>query len=672
MFKTLHKTRVLAFIILLIELLAVLITGVFWYLNLYDCQTYLKAEYLLMGAAAFLVIDGLFTWLSLSKITKMRQKSDIDAVELIGPDIQEAYDFGQVGLVVVDEDNVIVWTSPLFKDRQMDLIDTNAFDWLPELRDLVNAPVNKVVTVEVKGSDYQVKYLSEPRMYIFKDVTDYDHVVRLSQQEAVVIGIVMIDNYNDVVNETDETGDFVQKVRTIIADYFKSFNVLLRRVKSDTYFAVCNFKSLSLMQEDKFSVLQKVREAGKGEENPLTLSIGFAHYFPDVMKLNEMASSAVDVALSRGGDQAVVSQYGTELKFFGGNSAAYEDTSKVKFRSFSGSLTNLIKSSSNVFVMGHADMDMDALGASLGVVAICRHFGKDAKIIYSPKMAEKKARIAFQQSFSKDELDQMTISVEDAPGAMSAGTLLIVVDISRPSLTICPRALDKSSKTIVIDHHRRSEEFIERPVLAYIDPSASSASELIAMMIRYSTENPKIELSPAFATLMLSGMFLDTNSFKNKSTGIRTFEAAEILKEYGADNSKADDFLKDEFEEYTLITKIISTMVTPHYGVVYCTSDDNDIIERSTLSKVGNQIMQLKGINAAFVIGRTAEKTVRLSARSDGTVNVQLLCEKMGGGGHYQAAACAFNNSTTDKVVATLNETLDEYLDTARSGPVGG
>jgi c-di-AMP phosphodiesterase-like protein len=380
-----------------------------------------------------------------------------------------------------------------------------------------------------------------------------------------------------------------------------------------------------------------------------------------------MASSAVNVALSRGGDQCVVSKYGAELRFFGGKSAAFESTSKVKVRSVSDSLISLIKSSSNVFVMGHTDMDMDALGGSLGIMAICEWAQKPCKIIYSPKLAEKKTRIAFQEAFPKDELDKMTVSPDDVVGLIKNSSLLIVVDVSRPSMTLCPKALEKASKVIVIDHHRRAEEFIERPVLAHIEPSASSVSELVAMMIRYATANPRINLKPSFATIMLAGIFLDSNYFKSKSTGMRSFEAAEILKDYDADNSTADDYLKDEFEEYTLINKIIATMRTPHYGIVYCTSDDKDIIERSALAKVGNQMMQLKGINACFVIGRSDVKTVRLSARSDGTVNVQLLCEKMGGGGHFTSAAAAFQNSSVDKVVATLNEVLDEYLDAARN-----
>ncbi len=668
MSKVLKNFRISILVTALIEVIIIVAACLFWWFDWFSFKSYVTTGYLVLGISVLAIADLLYFWFALMKINHMRQKNDIETASLVSSDIQEAYDFGQIGLVVVDEHGVIMWNNSLFKERNIELVDMSIYDWLPVLKDLVNAPANKVLHgVEIKGCNFDVKYLSEPRLFIFKDTTKYDNIVNYSQEQALVLGIIMIDNFNDVASETDESADMVNKIRNVITDYFRSFGVLLRRVRNDTYFAVCNFSSLHKLEKDGFSVLEKVRAAGKGEENPLTLSIGFAHDFPDVGKLNEMATSAVDVALSRGGDQAVVSQYGAELKFFGGKSAAFESTSKVKVRSIADSLISLIKSSSGVYIMGHTDLDMDALGSCLGAMAICDWCKKRSKIIYNPKQAEKKTRIAFQEAFRKERLDKMTISPEDAVSEIKNSSLLIVTDVSVPKLTMCPKILEKAQKIIIIDHHRRSNEFIERPVLTYIEPSASSASELFAMMIRYATANPRIEMSPEFATLMLAGIFLDSNYFKSKSTGMRTFEAAEILKNYGADNSKADDYLKDEYEEYVLINRIISSMVSPSYGIVYCTADEDDYIESATISKVANSLLQLKRINACFVIGRIDQKTVKLSARSDGTINVQLLAEKMGGGGHFTMAAAVFPNSTIEKVKNILNDTLEDYLEAARN-----
>ncbi|MDD4006336.1 MAG: DHH family phosphoesterase, partial [Bacilli bacterium] len=537
----------------------------------------------------------------------------------------------------------------------------------PNLRELHDASPDVVVKIEVNSRNYDVKYLSDAGLYIFKDMTEYESIFEYSREQAPVLGIIMLDNYSDVAGNLDDANDVISKVKNLIFDYAKEYGVLLRRYRNDAYFALCNHSSLARMKKDRFSLLEKVRELGAKEETPPTLSIGLAHDFPDVIKLNEMAGNAIDIAMSRGGDQVVVSKYGDELIFFGGKSEAQEKRNKVKVRVMADSVLSLIKNSSNVIIMGHTAMDMDALGACLGMRAICEYCNKSSHIVYDPKLMERKAKFALTGSFSREELARITISPSDSVEKVRSNTLVVVCDVHRPSMTMAPKLLEKATKVMVIDHHRRAEEFIESPVFSYVEPSASSTCELVTELIRYSSANPRIEISPTYATLMLSGIFLDTTYFKSKNTGIRTFEASMVLKEYGADNSVADDYLKDEFEEYSLVTKIISTLKTPHYGVVYCVADDNDIIEQSTLAKVANQCMQMKGVNAAFVIGNTDETETRVSARSDGTINVQMLAEKMFGGGHFTMAGVSFKNSTIKKAEEKLLEVLNEYLNDARS-----
>lgn len=391
-----------------------------------------------------------------------------------------------------------------------------------------------------------------------------------------------------------------------------------------------------------------------------------------------MTEGAIDTALARGGDQAVVSQHGKELRFFGGKSVAIESTSKVKVRSMVGGLAKLIEDSSGVFIMGHTDMDMDALGSCLGIKAICDWCGKNSKIVYAPKRTEKKARIAFTSAFSKDTLDQMTLTPEQAASQIKETSLVVVVDVSVPNRVMAPKLLDLARKVVVIDHHRRGDSFIERPSLSYIEPSASSACELITEMIRYAAANPRIELKSSYATIMLSGIFMDSQYFKSKSVGMRTFEAAEILKEYGAENTLADEYLKDDYEEFALTNKILGTMKTSSYGVLYCVSDNNDVVERSALAKVANSLLSLRDVHASFVIGRTADKQISVSARSDGTVSVQLLMEQLGGGGHLNMAATVFPNAKIPNVTNVseaekrLVETLNVYLDASKVGASSG
>ncbi|MBP5091060.1 MAG: DHH family phosphoesterase [Bacilli bacterium] len=673
MTNALRKTRIAAFVLALAEigLFAVAIA-----LYLYDIpsgfQKAMDAKYWAFAAGFVAFVNVVAVALIIAHISHIRQNSDLRAADIIGNDVQEAYNFGQIGLVVTDNDDRVIWNNTLFKDRSIDLLDQNVEEWQPKLRELKEGNNSMTVTIDVDSHTYEVKYLSEAHLYIFKDTTEFSHLSVYEREHSMVLGLIVIDNYSEIVGSgEDENNDIVSRVRGAIFDYGKQFDVVLRRFRGDSYFAVCDFGALTKMENDKFSLLESVRQLGKGTDTIPTLSIGFAHDFQDPEKLSDMASNAINIAMSRGGDQAVVSEYNKELKFYGGKTQAVETTSKVKVRSYADGLIGLIRQAKNVMVMGHETADMDALGACLGVMVMCDYCNVPCHIIYDPKNTETKTRYAFQNAFTKSEIEKMVYSPKDALDKINDSTLLVVVDVSVPEKTHAPKVLEKSNKTVVIDHHRMGTAFIDQNVLSYVEPSASSASEIMVEFIHYATANPRMEMKPNFATIMLAGMFLDTNFFKSKSTGARTFEAAEFLKTYGADNVLADDYLKDEYEEYSLTTKIVSTMKTPYYGVVYCVADDKDIIESSAIAKVANQLMQLKGINAAFVIGRTGEKTIKVSCRSDSTINVQLLAEKMNGGGHFSMAAANFNNQTIEGVEGVLLDVLATYLNEARSAEKG-
>ena len=675
MTEAMRKLRFQTFAFVIIEF-AIIAAALVFYLLKWPTIIYEKMEprFWIFGAVSIAFINIIALWISMIRIGSIRQKSNLDASSVIGSDVQEAYNFGQIGLVVTDENDIVMWANSLFRERAIDIIDQQIFEWQPALKNFlgVNVPSNMEVKIEVNGRFYNVKYISDAHLFLFRDSTDYESIFTYSREQALVIGIIMLDNYSDIAGKTeDDNNDLVSKVRQAIFEYCKYHGVLLRRYRSDSYFVVCNFAALERMQKDQFKILETVRALGRGQNVIPTLSIGIAHDFPDAIKLNEMASNAIDIAMSRGGDQAIVSKYGEDLKFYGGKTAAIENTGRVQFRSVADSIIGIIRESSNVIVSGHKDMDMDALGACLGVMAICHWLQKPCQIVFDPKLTEKKTRYAFQRAFPKQEFEKMVITPKEAEEKIRPSTVFVVVDVSVPDRIMGQRALEKASKTIVIDHHRRGEDFVENPVLNYVDPSASSASEILAEFIHYATANPRIEIPQAYATIMLSGMFLDTGFFKSKAVGVRTFEAAEILKEFGADNSVADDYLKDEFEEYALVTKIVSTLRTPYTGVCYCVSDDHDIVEKATLAKVANQIMSLKDISCCFVIGRVNENETGISARSDGTVNVQLLCEKMGGGGHFNMAAASFLSTPVAGVEHKLLDILDTYLSEARSD-IGG
>lgn len=665
-----RKINTLRLAVLIITLCELLVVGGFltlYLLNVWGMKDAMPVEVIAYVCSAIVIFDCFFIWGSLFSIYKLRQKSDIKTSDVVGGDIQEAYIFGKLGFVVVDPTGTVLWISDLFTQRSMNIINENIYEFCPRLKDFIDKEVGDSIVVKLQGYDYNVKFLRSAGLFIFKDVSEYESLSKYANDQATCIGIISIDNYNDITSSNADFNDAINSVKSIVLDYSKEHGVLLRVIRNDTYFAICNHESLVRIINDGFSILDKVREATLKVDTKPTLSIGFAYDFPDVNKLNEMASNALEIAMSRGGDQAVVSKYGSELEFFGGRTEAVEKRSKVKVRVFANSLISLIKRSSNVLIMGHLNMDMDALGSCLGVKAICDYCEKPAQIVYDPKLTERKTKSALLSSFSREELAKLVVAPKDAPDKIKPQSLVVVCDVSRPKMTMCKRLLDITDKIVVIDHHRRAEDFIEHPVLQEIEPSASSACELVAELIKYNSESQPIPLQEKYATIMLSGIFLDTGFYKSKTVGLRTFDASMILKEYGADNGKADDFLKEEYEEYSLTNKIVETMKTPYYGVVYCIGEESEILEISSLAKAANACMALKGVNCCFVIGRTGDDEVRMSARSDGTVNVQILCEKMNGGGHFTAAGAAFKDSSIRSVETLLLDTLANNLSDARS-----
>ncbi len=668
--KTIKIIKIFALTIIFLEVVFGIVLSVLFFFNLFNFQNVLN-RYALVGIViGVILLDSLFIWIIIRRLTSLRQKTDLRAAEVIGSDIQEAYNFAMIGLAITNDENVVLWTNDLFKERHIEIMDKNIIEWKPELA-VLRDTTSTESTCKVYFGDrfYSVKLIPEAGLWIFKDIDDYEDAFNYSTQQAPVIGILAIDNYDDVVRGDDDFNDVVTKVKNDIFNYAKEYGILLRRIKDDSYSMLCNYASFERMLNDKFSIIDKVRGESSRGEIPLTLSMGIAHDFPDVNKLNDLANDALDIAMSRGGDQVVVSAYGQEMKFYGGKSEAQEKRNRVKTRVLADSLISLINASQKVLIMGHANMDMDALGACLGMKAICNRLNKHSRIVVDLKNTEVKTRTALTSTFGKDELDKLIVNSKDAEMIIDGNTLLVVVDVHTPGMVMAPKLVDKASKIVVIDHHRRAEEYIESPVFNHIDPAASSTCELISEFIRFSSINPKIELPSTYATIMLSGIFLDSGFFRSRSTGIRTFEAATILKEYGADNSLADDFLKDDYEEHKEVTEITTNLETPFYGVVIATARQDRLYDYATIAKAANTCLTYKGVHAAFVIGKVSNKEIRVSARSDGTVNVSLLSEKLGGGGHFTSAAAMFNGSdlkaVKEKILVVLETSLAEATNSA-------
>lgn len=699
MIRAIIKLRSRAIFMVVIEVIALIFINLAYFLDLFGTREFFTPIIVFVFSCAILFINLVVFILLTFHISKIRKKTNFELVTLLGGDVKEAYNFGMLGLIVVDQDFNVIWASELFKERRLQIIDKNILTWKPELTRLVELSeamadnVDDTIKVEIESRNYEVKYLSKAGLFLLKDITEFEYLFESNRANAPVLGLIVIDNYVDIVVKGEHSNAVFATANNIIVDYLAGFGVLVRQYRDDGYLLILNNQAFDKLYADKFSILQKIKDGTANMDYQLSLSIAFAVNFPDVLKLNELVLNAIDTAMARGGDQAVIARYGEESEYIGGATSQVEKRNKTAVRLYADTIFRHIREAKNILIMTHSDTDLDALGASLGLKAMADYVKKTQKgakyqfqptrIVYNPNLTELKTKMAVNRMFSKSEISEIFITPEELDeqkgtnSLVSSGTLLIVADVSRPNLTLYPKLLERVDKVMIIDHHRRTDEFIDQRLYDYIETSASSTCEIITELLHYGN-TPNFVLPSKYATFMLAGIYLDTNNFRTKTTGSRTFLASMVLEDWGADVMTADDFLKDNIEEYALITKIMSSMTTISLGIVLLKADENDIVTPETLSKVANQSMRIKGIQAAFVIGYTyssspskdAIKDVKVSARSDGDVNVQFLLEKFGGGGHQASAAALIKNRSLKQVQELIEESIN--LNLSKAKVIGG
>ncbi len=656
--KLLKRIQLIALYISLGELIILAVLFGLYLSNTFDFQNVISLNLLGYITLAFIVANIILIWIALFIVYLNRQRNDIKTGDIVGGSLESIYKFGAIGYILVDNSNNIIFISEILKAKGINVLNHNIYGWKKELEELNDSKVDFKI-FEFDGLYFRVKLLKESNLFLFQDVTEYEADFLRFQRNATCFGIIQIDNYNDIANNNEEINEVIPSIKTLINKYAKKYKVVLRSYKNDTYFAICRNEDLMEMKKDGFSLINQVRGLSLDLEFKTSLSIGFAYDFPTLNQLNDMASNAISVAMSRGGDQVCIAQLNHELTFIGGKTEANESHNKVKVKADSNTLLNYIEQNDDILIMGHIMMDMDALGSALGIQAICESKNKKSRIVYNSNLTEKKTRGAIQTEFTPNELKEKFIGVEDANKMCNPGTLLIIVDVNNPDQCMSKDLIDRTDKIIIIDHHRRGDNFPENNIFFIIDTSASSASEIIAELIKFGSKYPPIKVNPRSATIMLSGISLDTNFFKTKTVGVRTFEACTILKEYKADSQKADLLLKDEYEEYIKVNTLVASLKTYSYGIVYCSGDNIEMYDRATLAKAANQCIGLKDIDASFVIGKVGPDMVGISCRSNGTINVQLIAEKLGGGGHFNSAAATFMNTSVEKVNELLINALE-------------
>lgn len=471
-------------------------------------------------------------------------------------------------------------------------------------------------------------------IYLY-DETQIKRYIKENNDQKTVIALLYIDNYEEALESVDEgrRSLLVALIERKINKYLQSMDAIVKRLEKDKYVVIFKNKYLAELQENRFELLNDVRTINVGNEISVTLSMGIGVDAPTLTEGYEYARAAIDLALGRGGDQVVIKN-NEKLLYYGGKSVQVEKSTRVKARVKAHALKEIVEAKDEVMVMGHSIGDVDCFGAAVGIYRIAKTLGKKAYIVLdnvTTSLRPMLERVKSEPEYGEDAI----IDNERAMELITANTVLVVVDVNKPNYTECPKLLEMTRNIIVLDHHRQTGEQIENAVLSYVEPFASSACEMVAEILQYIGNG--LKLRPAEADAMYAGVMIDTDGFKNK-TGVRTFEAAAYLKRNGADVLRIRKAMRTDMKEYQTKAQAVKNaeIFSDYFAITKCESDG--IVSPTVLgAQVANELLDIAGVKASFVLTEYNGK-IYISARSIDEVNVQIIMEKFGGGGHMSIA----------------------------------
>ena len=495
-------------------------------------------------------------------------------------------------------------------------------------------------------------------IYLF-DETELNRYIRENEEQKLVAGLIYIDNYEEALDSIDDVKRslLIALVDRKVNKYFTEIDALVRKIEKDKYFVVFKYKYLEQLSADKFKLIEDVKSIKVGNEMAITLSIGVGAGGVSYTQNYEYARMGIDLALGRGGDQVVVKE-GEEVTYYGGKAKQVERNTRVKARVKAHALREIIESREHVVIMGHTISDVDSLGAAIGVYCAARVLGKKAQIVLNEVTTSLRPLV---ECFTEEKgyPADLFIKNEEALLITNKNTLVMVVDTNRPSYTECPELLNRTDTICVFDHHRQNSEVIENPVLSYIEPYASSACEMIAEVLQYFSENIKLE--PSEADCIYAGILIDTNNFMTK-TGVRTFEAAAYLRRAGAEVTRVRKMLRNDMAAYKARAEAVrhAEVYRGAFAISVCPADN---IESPTIvgAQAANELLNIVGIKASFVLTEYQGK-IYISSRSIDEINVQLIMERVGGGGHLNVAGAQLTNCTIQEAKRMIQDTIDEMI----------
>lgn len=579
----------------------------------------------------------------------------ISIQQVLGKEAKDALLFGDIGLVTFDENYVIEWMSELFENSSKRFIGEKISTWIPETSDLIRGNQNEIV-VNYRNYILKIARFKQGNTLFVKDVTRQENAIQDYLNNRVVLGLVHFDNYQDETQYDDEqkASTIDVQIRQPIIKWAKDHGMFIRRIRADRFMLVLNERIFQQLVNENFDILAQTRRASSRNDLSITLSMAFSKGTNDFAALEEMTNRALELTQGRGGDQVAVKSHNQEIQYFGGNTQAQEKTSKVRVRVLSQTIRDMVLNSENVIIAGHTNMDFDCLGAALGMSRIVQSYKKPVAIITQSGGLEEKLEKVLERNFSQLSSAHDLISEQEAISLLKPSTLLIMVDHHSMAQSNAQDVINEVGKIAIIDHHRRTSDFKFNPALAYIETAFSSTCEMVTELFLY--QRKSIDLTELEATIMYAGMLIDTNHFRVRS-GSRTFEAAAQLRQLKANPQLADSFMKDTFEEFELKSDILSRAELIDNFVII--SYDDKIVSRTMISQVADEALSVEGVEASFVITNIQENKVGVSARSKGNVNVQVLMEALGGGGHFTAAAMQEEDTDVTTVTARVIDVIE-------------
>lgn len=588
---------------------------------------------------------------------------------------------------LLDEDGKVMWTNYAFEqvteiEGKFNKSITSLFpvitgDKLPKDEESVEAEFD----IEHSGKDYTIKLKRIPlremaensaiieaegyngyliAMFMF-DKTALNIALQELDDQSLCVGMIYLDNFDEAMESVEEVKQslLAALIDRKVNKYIASVDGICRKMEKDKYLIILRKKAIAEMQDKHFELLSDIKTVKIGENSmSVTVSIGLGTDGLTYAQNFEYARNAIDLALGRGGDQAVIKTK-DQVTYYGGKSQTVEKNTRVKARVKAQALREIITAKENVLIMGHRNPDADAFGAAVGIYCISKVLGKNAYIVMDNPNSDIQPIVDTFVNGS-EEFEDVLITSQQAIDFASTGSVLVVVDVNKPSITECPDLIKYCKTIVVLDHHRAGNEVIENATLSYIEPYASSACEMISEILQYAADNVKIR--PEEADCMYSGIMVDSNNFQSKA-GVRTFEAAAFLRRCGADVTRVRKMFRADASEYKAKADAVSQaeIYRGVYAISICTADD---CPSPTVigAQAANELLNIRGIKASFVLTEFGSK-IHISARSIDEVNVQLIMERMGGGGHLSVAACQLEGTQIEEAIGELKNTIDSMME---------